>query len=475
MNILSLCCKTINQKLEDEGQRIDIINLNSLIQDIYYPQSIEAEVNDKYLNNNILDIKNNSDIVLVDLITILKKHVKYKNKILLEEALLPTLDKRHISNISKESMLQIAIESIDIVLNEMISKYHISKIILVKTRISNKYKLIDDKMINLDEEDIKYIENINEMFIKIEDEIVEKNPGISFTENINLCLDNLNQVTIENNEDIHNIINDCVNNITIFEKEKIHKSICNIRYYFEDAKIFNKDKLIVIFSAFSKDKPKYNYIKSLIGIDCNKLYILDDYGEKGCYYLGLNGNFDVETSVMSLISKIMSKKNVKFTDVIAVGSSKGGSAALYYGIKYNFKEVIAGAPQYKIGTYLSDLSIKTYGKDIFGEINEANRIKYDNLIRKVLNDDTNTKISILTSDGDNQYKKVLKDIEYIMDEKNIKFKLDKCDIGHHNEISNNFPEYMYKKIVESLGQKGTINNIEAINKLTKLIKKVRSK
>lgn len=472
MNILSLCCKTINQKLEKEGQRINIININSLIQDIYYPQSIESEVKYKYLNNNILDIKNNSDIVLVDLMTILKKHVKYKNKILLEDALLPILDKRYITNLSKESMLKIAIESINIILNELISKHHISKIILVRTRISNKHKLIDNELISLSEADVKYVEDINEMFIKIEEKIEEKNPGISFTKNINLCLDNVNQIAIENDESLHDIINDCVNNITVFEKEKIHKSICNIRYYFEDAKMFNKDKLIVIFSAFSKDKPKYNYIKSLVGIDCNKLYILDDYGKKGCYYLGLNGNFDVETSVMSLISKMMSKKNVKFSDVIALGSSKGGSAALYYGIKYNFKEVIVGAPQYKIGTYLSDLSIKTYGTDIFGEINEANRIKYDNLIRKVLSDNTNTKISILTSDGDNQYKKVLKDIEYVMNGKNINFELDKCDIGHHNEISNNFPEYMYKKIAESLGQKGTINNIEVINKLTKLVKKV---
>ena len=46
----------------------------------------------------------------------------------------------------------------------------------------------------------------------------------------------------------------------------------------------------------------------------------------------------------------------------------------------NFKEVIAGAPQYKIGTYLMDLSIKTYGKDIFGELTEANRLKYDTIL-----------------------------------------------------------------------------------------------
>ena len=66
---------------------------------------------------------------------------------------------------------------------------------------------------------------------------------------------------------------------------------------------------------------------------------------------------DIETSVVSLISNIMHENNILFKNVISVGSSKGGTAALYYGMKYNYGNIIVGAPQYKIGTYLSDLSI----------------------------------------------------------------------------------------------------------------------
>lgn len=472
MRILSLCCDGINKELNQHIKRLKIANINSLIQDINYHQSLKLEIKENFINKEINNIDAHYDFVTIDLMTILKKHIKYKNKILLEEALLPTLNKKSIKSISNDELINIALESINVILNELISKCHISNIILIKTRISNEYKISDDgSFINLNDEDIVYVNRANTLFSRLEKSIEICNPGISITEDITMYMTESSCRDFKVEKSIIDKINKTIEKIEIFDKEKIHKSICNIRYYFEPAKIFNKDKLIIVFSAFSKDKPKYNYIKSLISIDCNKLYILDDYGEKGSYYLGLNGNLDIETSVMSLLSKIMRENDINFKNIISIGSSKGGSAALYYGIKYNFKEVIVGAPQYKIGSYLSDLSIKQYGIDIFGEINESNRIKYDNLIRKIVSEDTKTKISILTSDGDNQYLKLLKDIEYLMDNKGIDFSLDKCEIEHHNEIATEFPRYAYDKIVKSLNGKGAIKNGKLINKISKIIKR----
>ena len=161
----------------------------------------------------------------------------------------------------------------------------------------------------------------------------------------------------------------------------------------------------------------------------------------------------------------MRENNILFKDVISVGTSKGGSAALYYGMKYNYGNVIIGAPQYKIGTYLSDLSIKTYGKDIFGEINIANRIKYDNLIRLVSNN--KTKVSILTSEGDNQYKRVLKEYSNVAEELGLSVKFDMCTIKEHNEIAKVFPEYLLNKLEQIL-------RIKVVNKifLYKYIRKI---
>lgn len=472
MRILSLCCDEINKELNQHIKKLKIININSLIQDINYHQSLKLEIKENFINKEINNIDADYDFVIIDLMTILKKHIKYKNKILLEEGLLPTLNKKNIRNISNNELLNISLESIDVILNELVSKYHISKIILIKSKISTEYKINENgSFINLNDEDIKYVDEANTLFSRLEENIEIYNPGISITEEITMYMTESSCRSFKVDKGIVDKINKTIEKIEIFNKERIHKSIRNIRYCFEPAKIFNKDKLIIIFSAFSKGKPKYNYIKSLVSIDCNKLYILDDYGEKGCYYLGLNGNLDIETSVMSLLSKIMRENDINFKNIISIGSSKGGSAALYYGIKYNFKEVIVGAPQYKIGSYLSDLSIKQYGIDIFGEINESNRIKYDNLIRKIVSDDTKTKVSILTSDGDNQYLKLLKDIEYLMDHKGIDFSVDKCEIEHHNEIATQFPRYAYDKIVKSLNGKGAIKNGKLINKISKIIKR----
>ena len=42
-----------------------------------------------------------------------------------------------------------------------------------------------------------------------------------------------------------------------------------------------------------------------------------------------------------------------YTSVYMIGSSKGGTAAIYYGLEFNATAVYAGACQYYIGDYLS--------------------------------------------------------------------------------------------------------------------------
>lgn len=91
-------------------------------------------------------------------------------------------------------------------------------------------------------------------------------------------------------------------------------------------------------------------MRALEGYDCNKLYILDDFGCRASYYLCENRDFYIERSVISLIKQIVRDNNINH--VISCGSSKGGYAAIYYGIKYGFDSIIAGSPQYLLGDYL---------------------------------------------------------------------------------------------------------------------------
>ena len=426
MKILSLCSSDVNARLKMEVQLIDTLYIEHIISDIYDRTSLHNEGIKLDSFRDINYIERDYDYIIIDLL-----FVKLK-----------------------EDKCSIYLELINLIINDIVDKYHISKIILLNLNIDEEFKIDNERLVKLTENEKLCIRNKNRLIKKLYENVHKNNPGLSSSKPIKIY----SSIT-ESEYKIKEYILDKINfNQNIFHKEKMHKSLKNIRYYFEGAKIFNKNKLIIVFSAFSKDKPKYNYINTLKCIDCNKLYILDDYGEKGCYYLGLDGNFDIETSVMSLVSKIMKENHITFENVITIGTSKGGSAAIYYGFKYNFREVIVGAPQYKIGTYLTDLSIKTYGQDIFGNLSEANRVKYDSLIRKVICENSETKLSILTSEGDNQYKRLLKDIEFILLKKNINFTIDKCNINHHNEISKVFTSYVYEKLMYSLNKKGYISN-----------------
>ena len=357
-------------------------------------------------------------------------------------------------------------EIIKVFINKLSKQYHSSDIILFNFLFDEEFKIVDNKLVKASEEEIKLIKSMNYHLNKLVNIFKESFPGIIVikVEKSILVSEIRNRIFKFNSEIDEKIIKMISENINRkkFNGEEIFSSIYPIKYYFEKAKISNKNKLMIIFSAFSTDYAKYNYISTLKTCDCNKLFILDDYGSKGTYYLGLKGDFNIENSVMSLITYIMSKNNIEFSNVISIGSSKGGSAAIYYGMKYNFGNVIAGAPQYKIGTYLSDLSISDYALDIFGEISDYNRVKYNNLIRLVAN--TKTNIYLLTSEGDNQYRKVLKEFEYVSRELGIKLNIYKCQINNHGEISKEFPKFLYDRL-DLVLDKGIIN-FNKINKIS---------
>lgn len=137
--------------------------------------------------------------------------------------------------------------------------------------------------------------------------------------------------------------------------EHVFKSKKDINYMFYP----NKDSkyLVIVFSGYSihpEIKAMYNYVKSIEDINVNKLFILDNYGydQRGCWYLGENLDFNVEYSVNELINYIRSEYNIDSENIISSGSSKGGFASVYYGIKYKFGNIIVGAPQVLLYNYI---------------------------------------------------------------------------------------------------------------------------
>lgn len=146
-----------------------------------------------------------------------------------------------------------------------------------------------------------------------------------------------------------------MNEIEKTEKTYEYNGI-KIKYVYRDSQK-QRDKLIIAFSAFaSRDsKPLYNYMRILSQFDIPQLFILDEYGGRGCYYLGQAPDFLVEQATSALIRYILKEKSIDRNNVMCIGSSKGGWAALYFAVKMKLGHAVVGEPQIFIGKYLEDV------------------------------------------------------------------------------------------------------------------------
>lgn len=127
-----------------------------------------------------------------------------------------------------------------------------------------------------------------------------------------------------------------------------------IQYLLEAPKDCDPTGLIVAFSAITEKWDfSYNYRTSLQASKCAKLYILDDFGDQGAYYLTNVGRFSEFRSVQGLIHKVISDLGLSPNHCCALGSSKGGTAALIHGLTSGFRDIFCGAPQFFVGDFLS--------------------------------------------------------------------------------------------------------------------------
>lgn len=125
--------------------------------------------------------------------------------------------------------------------------------------------------------------------------------------------------------------------------------------------------MIITFSGFaSNDKIRtYNYVKTASKYPVDALHIKDSWGYRGSYYLLDEGNPHPYYGVLNLIYNIIGKRDYK--KIICAGSSKGGSAALIFGLKIGATDIFAAACQYHIGTYVAkyeDVFLKMCGEKL---------------------------------------------------------------------------------------------------------------
>jgi len=235
------------------------------------------------------------------------------------------------------------------------------------------------------------------------------------------------------------------NSILKHEKSYNHLKYC----YYPEKK---SRSLIIVFSGFpGEGQPaKYNYINTLYSIKANKLFLLDDVWNNvnvGSYYLGSAGNWYLINDICKLVSDIVA--DYKIDRVITVGSSKGGSSALFYGIKLGADACIIGAPQYYIGSYLSSEKHRPILEAMMGDCSQASIDKLDSLLSgEIMNEQTNRPdIYIHYSPKEHTYDEHIKDM--LMDlEKNgyVVHEDNEYSYLNHSEVKDHFPSFLLKTI-----------------------------
>lgn len=240
----------------------------------------------------------------------------------------------------------------------------------------------------------------------------------------------------------------------ICEKEYSAENGQTLRYMFFPAK---SDTLVIGFQACNDAGARYNYVTTLRSCKVNCLFIKDDFGPDGFgdYYLGCNGTYSVEDAVMELIGHYTYSLSPK--RLIFAGSSKGGYAALSFGLRFPDAEMIIAAPQYRLGDYLwgdnGDGRFASTVEEILGEPASPDGISMLNhrLAHIIQNDqfaDTQ-QIFIHYSAKEHTYPEHIQYLLQDLEKKRIYVEKDEEDYTNHGDLKYYFPEYLKEKVKQS--------------------------
>lgn len=124
-----------------------------------------------------------------------------------------------------------------------------------------------------------------------------------------------------------------------------------VEYRFAHAKGGNRH-LVVVFANFSAPD-EYGWSNGVFdNLRANILWIRDKFHDNNSYYLCKEMDFSLERSVITLIFNVMKSLDLTPDNVTMWGGSKGGSAALYFGLRYGFRNIVSIVPQFLVGTYV---------------------------------------------------------------------------------------------------------------------------
>lgn len=152
--------------------------------------------------------------------------------------------------------------------------------------------------------------------------------------------------------------------------------------------------------------------------------------------------FDEEAATRALIQKVMG--DLKPAKVVCCGSSKGGYAALNFGVEIPNSVMIVGAPQYFLTTYL--LAGNTVTLDhILGERTKEKEEVVEFFLRNKLLKNPNIetqKVYLHYSDKEHTYEEHIMHMLKDMEDSGYCIEKDVADYTNHSDVSYYFPDFL---------------------------------
>ena len=208
--------------------------------------------------------------------------------------------------------------------------------------------------------------------------------------------------------------------------------------------------LITVFSGMNPTRASYSYINQLNDTSHNRLYILDDFGDEilGCFYLGTNEQFQVEHAVRCLLAELGAKH--RYEKYIFCGSSKGGYAALNFGIEYPDASIVCAAPQYRLGFYLTSRKSPQLLHVIAGPQPSPEFLNtLDQRLCKKLELATRTfsgRIYLHYSEKEHTYSEHVQMLLQDLKQFHFSYETDRKDYPLHDQVALYFPPYLRKTL-----------------------------
>ena len=212
-----------------------------------------------------------------------------------------------------------------------------------------------------------------------------------------------------------------------------------LKYKFKPRK-YDTRHLLVIFSGFGANSEfTYDFENSLQTCSANVLWIKDDFGGHCAYYMMQNNDFTPEAAVQNLIESKLESLGLRKEECTLAGFSKGGSAALYHGLKYNYKNIVSTVPQMKIASYVTN-NWEVTAHSMFDAYNADTVSKVDAILPSLLESDINLdrNIYLLTSEADIQYEAEIKPFKgEFLKYRNFNFILSRSVLVRaHNQVTS---------------------------------------